>query len=439
MTQNPFHRAVLLGALVSTALLRPAVAAPGHDHSHDEPKPGKAAAKHDNHDHAGHDPGPDDHDHEAHADEVKLSDSAIRQNNVRVGKAEAKKLMASVIASARVAYDAEAIAHVGSFVSGRIVELKAKVGDSVKKGDALLVVESPDIGKTQSEFLQRRTEALIAEAAISPAKEAFSRAKKLFDESQGIAYAEVLKREAEHRAAAGAAANARAALQATENTLRLYGFGSDAIAKLTETGEIDPRFVIRAAIAGRVIEREVTIGELVSPDKEKLFVIANTDTLWLLADVPETRLADIDVGSKVTVQLAAVAGEPIIGEVSLISPEVDPITRTARARIVVANSTGRIRYGMFAKATIEAGDPNSTQLSVVVPEQAVQNVEGKPGVFVPVEGEANTFARREVVVGKPVNGFVPVMSGLKADEAVVISGSFILKAELGKSEAGHSH
>lgn len=74
-----------------------------------------------------------------------------------------------------------------------------------------------------------------------------------------------------------------------------------------------------------------------------------------------------------------------------------------------------------------------------MPEEAVQTVEGKPSVFVPVEGEENTFARREVVVGRAVNGYLPVLSGLKVGEQLVVSGTFILKAELGKSEAGHEH
>lgn len=417
---------VVAGAAISFA-------APGHDHGSESKGTGTAAAKDDHDDHDDHGSGG------GHADEVKLSEAAIKQNNVRVGVAESKNLQASFVAPARVSYNLEAMAHVGSVVSGRVIEVKAKVGDKVKKDDELIVVESQELGRAQSDFLQRRTEAEIAAAAVAPSKDAYERAKKLFDESQGIAYSEVQKREVEYRAANGNAASSKAAFQAAENSLHLYGLDKEEVKKLAETSEINPRFSIRAHIDGHVVEREVTLGELVSPEKEKLLVIANTEKFWVLADVPEGRLADVGVGSKAEVQLASLPGERIKGEVSLVSPEIDAGTRTARLRIVVENSNGKLKPGMFARAMIQGGADEAGGATVAVPEEAVQTVEGKPSVFVPVEGEPNTFARREVVVGRPVSGFVSVSSGLKAGEKVVLSGSFILKAELGKSEAGHEH
>jgi len=106
-----------------------------------------------------------------HADEITLRAEAVRQNNITVAPVEPKMLVDSFVAPARVEFNREAMAHVGALVSGRVVELKARVGDSVKKDDALLVVESTELGKAQSEFLQRRTEADVAAAAVSPAKE----------------------------------------------------------------------------------------------------------------------------------------------------------------------------------------------------------------------------------------------------------------------------
>jgi cobalt-zinc-cadmium efflux system membrane fusion protein len=97
---------------------------------------------------------------------------------------------------------------------------------------------------------------------------------------------------------------------------------------------------------------------------------------------------------------------------------------------------------MFARADLTAGTTtaDATAAAVLaVPEDSVQTVEGKPSVFVPVEGEPNTFATRVVKVGRPVGGMVPVESGLKDGEQVVVSGTFILKAELGKAGAAHEH
>src|SRR5262249_27186648 len=118
--------------------------------------------------------------------------------------------------------------------------------------------------------------------------------------------------------------------------------------------------------------------------------------------------------------------------------------RTAQVRIDVTQSAGetfRLRPGMFAVAEIAASSPDRASPGAVlaIPEEAVQSVEGGTAVFVPVAGEANTYAKRPVTVGAAVGGFVPVLSGLGENEAYVAAGSFILKADLGKSAAKHEH
>ena len=429
-----------LKILLSAVLLAAPAAWAADAHGHDEKPKAAAGAKDAHDDHA--DPhaetGRDDHDeHGGHGDEVKLSEAAIKQNAVRVGPATKRGLAASFVAPARVAFNAEAMAHVGSAVAGRAIEIKVRQGDQVKKGDVLVVVESPELGRAQSEFLQRRTEAEVASAAVEPSKDAFERVKKLFDESQGIALSEVQKREVEYRAAVGSKATSQAAAEASENALHLLGFTQDDVEKLVKTREIEPKFAIRAPLDGQVVEREVTLGELVGPDKERLLVVADTTHFWLLADVAEGRLAQVGVGSPAEIQVVSMPGERIAGEVSFVSSEVDPTTRAARVRIVVANATGKLKPGMFARAMLSAAAPADATLAV--PEEAVQTVEGKPSVFVPVPGEPNTFARKEVVVGRAVNGYVPIVSGLSEGDQLVVSGTFIMKAELGKGSAEHEH
>jgi cobalt-zinc-cadmium efflux system membrane fusion protein len=94
---------------------------------------------------------------------------------------------------------------------------------------------------------------------------------------------------------------------------------------------------------------------------------------------------------------------------------------------------------MFARVELSAARGGKGEEALVVPEEAVQTVEGEPSVFVPVAGEPNTFARRAVKVGKPVGGAVPVLAGIEEGQPVVTAGTFILKADLGKSGAGHGH
>ena len=405
-------------------------AADGHDHGASTQPKAPVVDEHDHDDHDEHD------DHAEHTDEVKLSVAAVKLAGIRVEKAAKRAHTASFVAPARVSFNTDAMAHVGSVVRGRAVEIKVKVGDAVKTGDVLLIVESPELGKSQSEFLQRRTEAEVAAASVGPAKDSYDRAKQLFDESQGISLAEVQKRDVDYRAAVGAKATSEAAMNAAENELHLLGLSQADVVKLVETREIDPRYAVRAPIGGQVIEREITLGELVGPEKEKLMVLADTSVYWVLADVPEARLGEIGVGSKADLVLAALSGASVAGEVSQVAAEVDPNTRSARVRIVVENGNRKLKPGMFARATLYAAGAEAV---LTIPDEAVQTTEGKPSVFVPVKGEANTFARREVTVGKSAGGYVPVIAGLEEGESLVVSGSFVLKAELGKSEATHDH
>lgn len=400
--------------------------------------------------HAGHDHGTgtpevhgDDHDEEGrargeeHSDEVVLTQEAIRRSGIRVSRAKAQVLSSTFVAPARIAYDAEQMAHIGSVVEGRIVEIKARVGDQVKKGDVLLVVDSPALGEAQSDFLQKRTAVEVAQPNIELAQSGYDRAKELFDKNQGISLTEVQKRQGEVVAAKGALRSAEAAFTAAENRLHLLGISQKVVEELIKTGEINPKYEIRAPIDGRVIEREVTLGELVGPEKEKLMVLADLSVVWVLADVPEAKLGEVPENAKVQIVVPALGEQSFEGTVSFVSPELDPATRTARLRVEVPNTERRLRPGMFARAEVAAG--GSTEPVVAISHEAVQTVEGEPAVFVPVEGEPNTFAKREVGVGSSVGGMVPVFAGLKAGEKYVSSGSFLLKAELGKAGAAHEH
>lgn len=383
-----------------------------------------------------------EHDHEHHdarTDEVTLTPEAIERHGVRVAAAEKLVLARSFVAPARIAFNTDAMAHVGSSVTGRIAELRVKLGDAVARGDVLAVVDSPELGEAQSDFLMKKSAADTARPAVQFARDAYDRARQLLDQTQGIALSEVQKREADLRAAEGALRAAEASATAAENKLHLYGMSQEDVIRLLNTGEIVPQYRVLAPISGQVVEREVTLGELVRPDRDALLIIADRSTLWVLADVPESRLGDVARGGNARVNVAALKNRTIDGNVAYIAPALDPNTRSARVRVEVSGGPAVLLPGMFAQVTLLPAAGTSGDAVLAVPEEAVQIVEGGPAVFVPVEGEPNTFARRSVTVGRPTGGMVQVMSGLEAGEKLVVSGSFILKAELGKSGAAHEH
>ncbi len=383
----------------------------------------------------------EDHGHE-HADEVKLTAEAVERHGLKLQTAAKHLLTPTFVCPARIGFNSEAMAHVGSPLRGRAVDIMVRLGDKVVKGQNLVVVESAELGEAQSDFLQKRTAAKGAAPQVALAKASWDRARNLQEQTQGISLSEVQRREAEYIAALGAQRGAEAASNAAENHLHVLGMDQPALERLATSGEVAPRFVIRAPIAGQVVQRELTLGELVSPEREALLVLADTSTLWVLADAPEARLGEVVVGAPAWVSIGFLSGDRLETRVGFISPMVDPTTRTAQLRLdITAGNAGalRLRPGMFAQAEITAAAPAGQEAVVAVPEEAVQTVEGAPAVFVPVDGEPNTYAKRAVTVGKSVGGMVPILSGLAEGESYIATGSFILKADLGKSAAKHEH
>jgi cobalt-zinc-cadmium efflux system membrane fusion protein len=314
-----------------------------------------------------------------------------------------------------------------------------KVGDAVKKDDVLVVLESLELGEAQLDFIQRRTATAAAGPVLESTRSAFERANKLYEGSQGITLTEVQKRETDYKTADANVRTSKTAAVAAENRLRLLGMSQAEVEQLANTEQINPRYVVRGPISGEVTERGVTLGELVSPERDHLLVIADMAKLWVLADVPEARLKGLKRKAEARVRLAAMPEEKVEGVVSFVSQTVDPTTRTAKVRIEVDNRDGELRPGMFGSVEIVGGGGETAEAVLAVPDDAVQTVEGSPAVFVPVEGEENTFAKRAVTVGRPVGAWLPVLSGLKEGEPVVVSGTFVLKADLGKSGAAHEH
>lgn len=375
--------------------------------------------------------------------QIVIQPAAVKAFGVKLEAAALRTLAPSFTAPARVAYNTERLAHIGSAVVGRVASLPVRQGDAVEQGATLLVVDSPELGEAQSDYLQKRTMARAAAPIVELSKSAAERAKKLYDESEGISLTEVQKRLADLQSAESALLNARAATTGAANRLGLLGMTEAEIKTLDETGVITPQYTVRAPIAGRVIRRDVTLGELVGPDRDSLMIVADTRRLWVLVDVPEMRLRDVAVGSTARITVAAFPGESFEGAVSFISADLNEGTRTAQVRVEVDNARGMLRPGLFAQAEIiaasNAAEGAASKGALAVPESAIQVIEGKPVVFVPFTEKPNTFLKRPVTVGAAVGGMLPVLFGLREGESIVTAGTFILKAELGKSSAKHEH
>ena len=188
---------------------------------------------------------------------------------------------------------------------------------------------------------------------------------------------------------------------------------------------------VTSMLDGTVIEKHITIGENYTEDKPA-FVIADLDTVWINLSIYQTDLPLVKVGQKVSLS----AGKEIpetSGVISYISPVVDEHTRTATARVVIANVLGNWRPGLFVNGTIAV---DRRHCPVLIPRTALQQIDDEMVVF--VKGE-DAFEPHHVTVGKTNAALVEIVAGLAVGETYVSEGGFILKAELGKGEFGHGH
>lgn len=363
---------------------------------------------------------------DSHADEthregiVTLPADTQQRIGLRTTVAEVQTVPFMLTTTGELEANADQVAHVSSRVPGRAVRISKSVGDRVKEGEVLAVIESVELGAAQSAYLE-------AQAKYDLAQSVHARKKNLY-RSELTAEKEVQEAENDLRLA-------RIEREKAENQLKLLGYTAERLQKLAKERQLDPTTPILAPLSGVVTARHLTLGEMVEPKAESsAFVVLNTSQLWANANLYERDLAKVKVGQSATVTVTAFPDKTFQGRVSLISPELDPKTRTAHARIVVQNAGDMLKPKMFATARIATG----TQQSLAVPASAIQQDKEKSFVFVQTGPE--TFERREVELGSKGGTLVPIHAGLQPGDKVVSEGAFTLKSEALKESFGeHGH
>jgi cobalt-zinc-cadmium efflux system membrane fusion protein len=177
--------------------------------------------------------------------------------------------------------------------------------------------------------------------------------------------------------------------------------------------------VLRAPIDGTVIARRATVGSVAEPGGEPLIEIGNPSALWVVADVFERDLVQVNEGADVDVELTA-GDKPLHGRVTSVGTSLSGSTRTATVYIALDNDDAGVRAGMFARATIKA----PAGKSIVLPAEAVLVKDGKD--YIVFVQKADRFVARDVSVGRSVDGRVQILSGLAAGEQVVVKGALLL-------------
>lgn len=351
---------------------------------------------------------------------VALKADAQRAIGLVTEKAQTRPVKTVFATTGEVEANANREAHVTTRVPGRVTKVVKNVGDRVRAGETLAMLDSVELGEAQSAYME-------ALAKYDLARSTHTRQARLYRDEL-IAQKEVI-------AASNALRLAQIDVNTAKNRLELLGVTPARIAGLASGRRLDPTVPLLSPIAGVVIARHLTLGEVLEPSAEQpAFTVSDISELWVNATLYERDLARVHQGQAATVTTPAYPGKVYRGRVSVISTGLAKETRTATARIVVANPDGWLKPDMAADVRIEVG----SQSTLAVPSTAL--VKDKEDTFVFVRTGPESFERRPVDVGDPVGGLVPVRSGVKVGDEVVVKGGFSLKSELSKEEFGeHGH
>ncbi len=321
----------------------------------------------------------------------------------------------TVECNAEVAFDGNRYARIAAQVPGVVAKVHQDLGDAVQPGDPLVTITSSHLGAAKAAYLQ-------AGAAVALWERNYARENDLL--SRGVSTEKDLL-EAETRFA-----ESRIAQSEAEQRLVSFGLSPKAIERVRDTDDTSTQYVLTAPFAGIVVDRQVTIGEVVDPARP-LFAIADVSRMWALIDVYESDLRDIRVGQTVILRVEGLPGESFAGAITWVSSQLNPQTRTLQARTELDNRQGLLRANMFAHASVAVRDHLPT---LVVPTSAVQWEGCCNVVFVKI---SNTeYEPRKVNLGITTGAVHEVLSGVREGEEIVTQGSFLLKTEILKGSIG---
>lgn len=356
--------------------------------------------------------------HEGHGEvgSVKMTAAVQKQNGVAVTAAKKERLAGVISATGKVEANADRIAHVSPRINGKIVAVRASLGDSVSAGQPLVTIDSVELGEALNRYHQSKTKLVLAQSNMD-------RIKNLV-EKKIAARKDILQAETDYK-------TAQTELHTDEERLSLYGV---SLSDLKGGNHKKPLLPVRSPIGGVITEKHAIVGELSDPSKS-LYTVADLSSVWVIVDINEKDLAKVRRGQPAVVSIGAFPDLKLKGRITYVADLVDEATRTVKARIEVANPGRKLKPEMFA--TVELALAADAPPVLAVPEDAVQDLDGKKVVFV-AENETE-FAARQVQPGRSASGMVEIVSGLKEGELYAVKGSFILKSEVKKGEVVDEH
>lgn len=406
-------------------------------------------------------------------EEVKLEPELLESADIETEGVTQRPAISKLYVTGAVELNPEKTEMATPLVGGRIENVFYGVGDYVQQGAILAVVASPQLAqlhgkmheaKTRYELAQRnlsrvqksenRVAVLQAKARLDEADATLKRTKRLIELGAG-AGKDLISAETNYKTAKAdydfqsnislnkEIQEARAEVETAQVDLRHIQDEMRSLGVIVSIKEDDDHtkdtslVAVRAPLSGVITERKFNSGagvEAATP----IFAISNLSTVYVIANVPEASVGKLVIGSVAEIKSASIG--TINGRVAYIDPRLDETTRTARVRLEVPNSNGKLRAGMFTEVGFYAGTSEGGGQELVVPTEAIQREGEKTIVFVPKTDEPGAFEVRQIEIGGEVEGYTSVKSGLQIGEQVVTKGSFTLKTQMQKGEMGeHGH
>ncbi len=343
---------------------------------------------------------------------INMNARLQQENGVVVAVATRQRFTEVMTATGKVEADADRIAHVSPRISGQIVSVQASLGDRVTAGQTLLTLKSLEMAEAANRFRLSKTKLALAEANMM-------RIRTLVDKKI-VARKELLQAETDYKIA-------QTELQNDQERLSLYGASSS---KVQSSSYNKASLMVPAPISGTITEKHAIVGELSDPSKS-LFTVVDLSSIWVVVDIYEKDLAKVRTGQRATVTVDAYPDVKLTGHVTYIADVLDAATRTLKVRVEVPNPGRMLKPEMFAR--VELAPSASAVMTLAVPEDAIQEIDGKKVIFV-ADDRGEVFRPETVETGRFSGGQVEIISGLREGQRYAGKGSFILKSELKKGE-----
>ena len=343
--------------------------------------------------------------------EVVLTPEVVARAGIKMAPVTATNTGGSINVPGSVMPNAYRDVKVTPIAGGIVTRVHVELGAAVRRGVPLVTLFSSELADAQTRYLSMMA---MLEAD-----------HKKLERAEQLARIGATSRQELEEISAVHESHATEVEAARQRLLQL-GLSARQVQALNSPSQVVSTIGVPAPIDGVITSRSVNLGQVVAMGQE-LVTVTDLSQVWVVGDLYEQDFKTVRVGSEATITTAAYPDMTLRGRVTYIDPRVDPQARTAKARVEVPNTDGRLRLGMYV--TLSFTTPGTGTGAVVVPRSAVQAIGDRQVVFVPAQGEDGKFIQRQVRLGSLVGDSYTVLSGLRAGDMVVTEGSFFLRAE----------